>query len=152
MNRIFVDPGSTKIGWALFVDKKLAVSGRFQAKAKDKFVRIADIWRLFYNLMTKYKVEEVHIECINIPMTRQIAMNMKALFYSVGAIASACAIYNVTVQDDINVPAWKKYIDWNKTKTREGKREKLKPYIQKEMSEDEIAAISMGLYFVNKEK
>lgn len=149
---MFVDPGSTKIGWALFADKKLAVSGRFHAKSKDKFERIADVWRLFYNLMTKYKIEEIHIESLNIPMARHMAMNMKALFYSVGAIAAACAIYNIPVKDDINVPAWKKYIDWNKTKTREGKREKLKPYIQKGMSEDEMAAISMGLYFVNKEK
>lgn len=80
-------------------------------------------------------IDEVHIE--QLPRSCHIYTH-----YSVCAAAIAFAGRGISICGDIPIQSWQKAVDWN------GEREALKTY--KVASEDELAAIGMGLYYVSK--
>lgn len=143
IRRLFVDPASTKTGWALFRGEKIVSHGTIQITGTDKFKRLFDLFTEYSKLMS-LNLDEVHIECIPVAFNRRQAFNMKPLMYSVGVIAIALWDGFTEIYDDIIPTAWQKHVNW------ERKRKCLKRYHAK--SEDELAAIFMGKYYLDKIK
>jgi hypothetical protein len=139
VTRLFIDPASKSTGWALFRDKKFDVSGTIQAEANlPAFERL---WQLqcsyeFLKEMFKGEIDEVHIE----KMVAKTAIECK---WSVGVIGSVfgCIAH---VDDGVPIQSWQKFCDWK------GDRQKLRRYYKRVHSEDELAAIGMGLWYVKE--
>ena len=108
------------------VDKKLPV-----------FERLVLVYQKYYELacqLTKLEIEEVHIE--QLPRSCHIYTH-----YSVAIIGMPFAHKHCSVVGDIPISSWQKHCDWN------GEREILKAH--KVSSEDELAAIAMGLWYID---
>ncbi len=137
--RLFIDPASISSGWALFEGSKCIASGTVLVNKKDApFIRLKEVARRYLDLSLTHwaqHVEEVHIE--QLPRSCHIYTH-----YSVCAAAIAFASGKCTVAGDIPVQSWQKYVDWN------GERKILATY--KVESEDQQAAIGMGLYYTAK--
>lgn len=104
------------------------------------FERLVKVFNAYIDLAMILKnsgviVEEVHIE--QLPRSCHIYTH-----YSVCAAGIAFASGSCTVCGDIPIQSWQKAVDWN------GERKALEAY--KVSSEDELAAIGMGLYYTNK--
>jgi Holliday junction resolvasome RuvABC endonuclease subunit len=134
---MFVDPASISSGWALFRGKRLIAHGTI---AVDKNLhwtaRLHEI-RQGYLKLPFTKIDEVHIE-------RLVRRTHIYTHYSVGVIASVLCLYAVSVDAEVSITPWQKYVDWK------GKRKRLTPYKKRVKSEDELAAIGMGLYWLSE--
>jgi uncharacterized protein with HEPN domain len=64
--------------------------------------------------------------------------------YSVGVIGAATAGISKDVQGNIPIRPWQKFTDWH------GKKAPLRSYANLVDSEDELAAIGMGLYWIGE--
>jgi Holliday junction resolvasome RuvABC endonuclease subunit len=151
MVRIFIDPAGRSTGWAIFNDTEYVESGTIavqltkeedKLKGDDRLVsalgRIRIISIRYYQLLSNlgYLVEEAFIE-------RLMTATSIHCHWAVGSISSALYSAGVKrVSPTISVTSWQKEVDWK------GKRGKLKPWIKMVDSEDELAAIGMGLYYV----
>lgn len=129
---VYVDPASISSGWALFVDGKLQQSGTVLADKK------ANVFKRLYQIYCGYKklgikADEVHIE--------QLVRNTHIFtHWSVSVIALGLFHSNVQVDADIPISSWQKFVDWKE------ERAALKTYQKRVSSEDELAAIGMGLW------
>lgn len=130
-NVLYVDPASISSGWALFTDGKLVNSGTIAVDKRDNiFVRLCKIYKGYKKLD---KVEEVHIE--------QLVRNTHIYtHWSVSVIAIALHHSGCNIFADIPIASWQKYTDW------QGERKLLDSYKRGLKSEDELAAIGMGLW------
>lgn len=129
---LYVDPASISTGWALFSDGKLIKSGTIAVDKKlPVFVRLYQIYKTYRKL--RLKPDEVHIE--------QLVRNTHIYtHWSVSVIALGLFHSNVTVGADIPIASWQKFVDWKE------ERKPLASYKRWVQSEDELAAIGMGLY------
>jgi hypothetical protein len=129
---VYVDPASISTGWALFEDGKLITSGTIAVDKKlPVFIRLYQIYKAYRKL--RLKPDEVHIE--------QLVRNTHIFtHWSVSVIALGLFHHSVQVDADIPISSWQKFVDWKEEKTP------LAPYKRRVQSEDELAAIGMGLY------
>jgi len=129
---IYVDPASISTGWALFEDGQLVDSGTIAVDKKlPVFIRLYKIYKEYRKL--RIKADEVHIE--------QLVRNTHIFtHWSVSVIALGLFHNNVQVDADIPIASWQKFVDWKEEKAP------LAPYKRRVQSEDELAAIGMGLY------
>jgi hypothetical protein len=135
VTRMFIDPASISSGWAIFVNKELFRSGSVVVKHKDPIVRLVKIFEQYKSLANNWPAEEVHIEQFG-------GRPHHLLHWSVGVIGTALKTDTNVVKQDVPVKAWQKFVDW------EGSRELLVD--SPVNTEDELAAIGMGLYWVNR--
>ena len=142
--RLFIDPASRDTGWAVFEGKKYIDSGTVQSHEKDVFIRLRNIFYGYEDIPQGLNVFEVHIE--NIPPERNIARayRMRPLLYSVGAIGAILVEQGCTVHVDLHIKSWQKHVDWK------GDQKLLKKYKKFAKSEDELAAIGMGLWYTSE--
>lgn len=105
----------------------------------DVFTRLRYIYYRYLETIVNGSVDEMHIE--QLPRRCHHYTH-----WSVGVIGSAGAVREATVvAADIPVQSWQKACDWK------GKRVQLKKSLLHPVSsEDEEAAVGMGLYYVNK--
>ena len=129
---IYVDPASISSGWALFENGRLIQSGTIAVdKTKSVFVRLYQIHKQYRKL--RIKADELHIE--------QLVRNTHIYtHWSVSVIALALFRGNIQVDADIPISSWQKFVDWKE------ERGPLKTYQKRVRSEDELAAIGMGLW------
>lgn len=111
--------------------------GTVLAPKKDTiFSRLLYIWECYKYLILNHSVDEVHIE--KIPRScHQYTIWSVAI---IGTIGSHNSSY---VSDDIWISSWQKITSW-----RGNEKKYQEKY--KTQSEDEAAAICMGLYYLNK--
>lgn len=137
-SRLFIDPASISSGWAYYQGKKLVSHGTIATDKKwSVFTRLHDIWSNYRRLVVSGSVDEVHIE--QLPRRCHHFTH-----WSVGVIGHALfpSVSSSQIFGDIPVKAWQKASNWN------DRKEKWKEAGYS--SEDELAAICMGEYFVNK--
>jgi len=139
VRRLFIDPascGTSCSGWALFEGLELVKSGIVHVEHKNNiFQRLMEIEETYRDLKFAKTPTEVHFELL--PRRCHIYTH-----WSVGCIGAALWTPDVTlIKDDIAVTSWQKYCDWH------GGKERLADH--KGRQNDELAAIGMGLYYVN---
>lgn len=129
---VYIDPASISTGWALFENGKLIQSGTIAVDKKlSVFLRLFQIYKAYKKL--RLAPNEIHIE--------QLVRNTHIYtHWSVSVIALALFRRNVKVDADIPIASWQKFTEWKENKTP------LKSYIRRTKSEDELAAIGMGLW------
>jgi len=129
---LYVDPASISSGWALFEDGKLIDSGTVAVDKKmNVFLRLHHIYKAYKKL--RLSPNEIHIE--------QLVRNTHIYtHWSVSVIALSMFRRNVQVDADIPISSWQKFTDWK------GNKAPLKDYKRWVRSEDELAAIGMGLW------
>ena len=136
--RLFVDPASISSGWALFEGTELLKSGTVQVEAKDAvWTRLRHVYYEYLSLANSVemlKVSEVHIE--QLPRRCHIYTH-----YSVGTIGTAFSPNGCKISGDIPVKSWQAHCDWH------GSKKGLEAYQGGVDSEDELAAIGMGLWY-----
>jgi Holliday junction resolvasome RuvABC endonuclease subunit len=146
---LFIDPASWSTGWAYFVNGQYADSGTIAVPKPTGKTRISAEERIriihdeYKELNSDLIIDEVHIEKFG-------GRPSHMLHWAVGAIAVAFD-YDVSVRQDIPVKSWQKFAGWNSKgkKLKVGKQ--LKPYLQLVHSEDQLAAIGMGMYWNGRE-
>jgi len=137
--RLFIDPASRSTGWALFRGPTLLQSGTIAVDPKlSIFARLYALFRLYIKLGADLAIfKEVHIE--------QLPRNCHHYtHWSVGCLGAALYLSSIEVHADIPVQSWQKAVDWK------GRQAALTPYKGKVRSEDELAAIGMGIYYTTK--
>jgi len=129
---LYVDPASISSGWALFEDGKLVTSGTVAVDKKmNVFLRLHHIYKAYKKL--RLSPHEIHIE--------QLVRNTHIYtHWSVSVIALGMFRRNVQVDADVPISSWQKFTDWKE------ERGPLKTYQRRVSSEDELAAIGMGLW------
>ncbi len=133
---LYVDPASISSGWALFENGKLIDSGTVAVDKKmPVFLRLYHIYKAYRKL--RLSPNELHIE--------QLVRNTHIYtHWSVSVIALSLFRRNVQVDADIPIASWQKFADWK------GEKTPLKDYKRWVRSEDELAAIGMGLWHTSR--
>lgn len=136
--RLFIDPASKSTGWALFKGNQLLKSGTVIVKGNIHERLVALHWRYahLFQGRTLIDLKECHIEQFG-------GRPHRYLVFSVGVLISAIDYAEETTQD-VPVSSWQKYTDWK------GNRLTLLDYLDKVESEDELAAIGMGLWYTEE--
>jgi hypothetical protein len=133
--RLFVDPASISSGWALFDDAQFVKSGSVCADVKDTiFRRLKFVYKSYRAL--RGRAGEVHIE--QLPRRCHIYTH-----WSVSVIGLALWSFRCGVVADVPVRSWQRFADWH------GAKAPLEAYKGRVASEDELAAIGMGLWWVS---
>jgi len=131
--RLFCDPGSVSTGWAVFEDKTFKASGTiFAPKGNHAFDRLFEIFSKYSKLTGR--VDEVHFEQFG-------GRPSHILHWAVGAIAMALYPRTLHMTQDVNVSSWQAFCKWKTD------REPLKDFKKLVMSEDELAAIGLGVFY-----
>lgn len=136
IKRLFIDPASKSAGWALFEGRTLIDHGTILVDGgRNVEHRLADMFRRFQQLGQSLDWEEAHIEQL-------VRMTHIYTHYSVGVIMAALCTPNnfKPVRGDVPISSWQKVSGWKTGRA-------LIAGIEVE-SEDEAAAISMGIYWV----
>lgn len=136
---IFIDPASISTGCAIFTRRGRLVKHMTIKvdKKRDVFDRLQALYEAYRAIASEFERSEVHIE--------QLVRNTHIYtHWSVGVIGAAFAEFDCNVYADIPINSWQKYCLWN------GSRKPIVKYKGKVDSEDELAAIGMGLYWFNK--
>lgn len=130
-----MDPASISSGWAYFVGPKLVDSGTIAAPAKHSVgARLGAIYSQYVDTFRGRSVLECHVE--QLPRRCHHYTH-----WSVGVIAAALSHVGCPdVRGDIPVRSWQKHCNWSAIETT-WKERGLK-------SEDELAAICMGKYWM----
>lgn len=149
--RIFIDPASRSSGWAIFHGKSLVQHGTVEAHDKKDSIefRLRDVMMKYMDVvnchadMYETKFESCHIEQL-------VRMTHIYTHWSVGVIMAAVLSTDHVhkVAADIPISSWEKYTQWNTDKAPIYKA--LQSSTKKIASEDELAAIGIGLYWTNK--
>lgn len=136
--RLFIDPASIQSGWALFEDSTLVASGTVRAPSKESPAkRLRAIYRAYSAIRKQHgPFHEVHIE-------RLVRMTHIYTHYSVGVLMCAFAGIRGPVSGDVNIKSWQKHVAWCHERAR------LTEYKARVESEDELAAVGMGLYYLD---
>jgi hypothetical protein len=138
--RLFIDPASRSSGWALFSGQTYLKSGTILIDSKPRIAeRLNRLFKRYQEL--ELNVDEVHVE--DVPRSRTCHIYVH---YSIGVILAALAAKASVFKVDIPVKAWQKHVDW------EGNQEALEAFKGRSKSEDELAAIGMGLWYLAKEE
>jgi hypothetical protein len=138
--RLFVDPGSTSAGWALYDGERLLDSGTCAAKkGGNAFDRLSVVGRGFIeafhlDFKSKSNIDEVHIETLNY-QTHFMCL------WSVGVIGFLFATHGVSVYQDVWIKSWQKHAGWAAVKDA-WKERGFK-------SQDEWAAVCMGAWWLS---
>ena len=140
--RLFIDPGSTSAGWALYVGNEKVSSGTVSAKGKNQFSRLAEILNGFrmtfdLNFTGRTPIEEVHIETLNYK-------THYACIWSVGVLGTLFAAHGAVVSQDLFITAWQKYNNWTE--------EKVDWAAHGCQSEHEFAAVCMGRWWLSTQE
>ena len=119
-------------------------SGSVQVDKKDRVI-FSRLYKVFkaYKSITDLGIDEVHIE--------QLVRNTHIYtHWSVAVIGLALYLQCANVDGDIPIKSWQKYVEWEKVKDPKGIKvgKKLGAYQEKVGSEDELAAIGMGLWYL----
>lgn len=134
--RLFIDPASISSGWALFKGKELVDHGTISVDRKfSVYIRLMHISSLYRTNFSSFNLDEVHIE--QLPRRCHHFTH-----WSAGVIGCTLQAFASTVDADIPVRSWQKHANWDDIEDSWKKRG-LK-------SEDELAAICMGEYWVNE--
>ena len=141
MIRLFIDPGSKSMGWAIFEGKELVQSGTVKCKGSDSIDKrlYAMAKSLKKSLEDWDKFDEINVERLN-SRTHHFAL------WSVGMIASVVGNKTEKFREHPSPAQWKKPIGLKFNDKGEAVRlvfEKLYPGIVTE-SDDEMEAILMG--------
>lgn len=145
--RLFIDPASISLGWALFSNKDLVDSGTIKAISKWKISkRLHYIRKELKKDLGDLDIVEVHIE----------KMNHRTHYYVIWAVGVIVEVfYKYNPKDDIVVSSWKSFFKLKQKDKGEKIKEVFKKvffgYDEEGMSDDEIEACLMGYYFLNKE-
>ena len=133
--RLFVDPASKSSGWALYKGILLIDHGTIEVFGKNVFDRLCILGYEYDTLAQKLgEIYEVHIE--------QLVRNTHIYtHYSVGIIGAAFSISS-EVSADIPIQSWQKATNW---KTDRSCLAGIKVG-----SEDELAAIAMGVFWTRR--
>jgi hypothetical protein len=131
---MFVDPASISSGWAIFINQDYFVSGSVVVKGKDAIERLVRIYSAYKELAGKWDVSEVHLEQFG-------GRPSHILHWSVGVIGVALKTDKNTVAQDVPVSSWQLAAGWK------GTRAPLKVYMNSVQTEDELAAIGMGIWY-----
>jgi hypothetical protein len=137
--RLFVDPGSTSAGWALYDGDTLLRSGTCATKkGGNAFARLAAIGQQFIaafslDFKTTTPVNEVHIETLNY-QTHFMCL------WSVGVIGFLFAHHGASVYQDVWIKSWQKHANWA------AEKDSWQP--RGYDSQDEWAAICMGAWWL----
>lgn len=141
---LFVDPASVSSGWALFSGQELVKSGTILVdKKKSVGDRLDDVYQAYRNL--DFDVDEVHVE--DVPRSRTCHIYVH---YSIGVILAALSSKATVQKVDIPVNSWQKYVEWdreNKNDAAASSEERLQAFKGRARSRDELAAVSMGLWY-----
>lgn len=138
-----MDPASISSGWALFRDGEYMRSGTVLVdKAMPIFDRLEEVFYEYHSIFERFNVGGHRIdECYIEQLPRRCH---HYTHWSVAVIGLAASLSGAVTASDIPVPSWQKYCDWR------GKQAPLRFYKKKVGSEDELAAIGMGLFWVDK--
>jgi Holliday junction resolvasome RuvABC endonuclease subunit len=134
--RLFIDPASISSGWAIFEGKTYVKSGTIAVdKRLDVYARLSLLSSLYYNFVVDGSLDEIHIE--QLPRRCHIYTH-----YSVGVIGTSLSRKCSVIKGDIPVKSWQAATGWEARK---------KGWADVNCtSEDELAAICMGEYWVGK--
>ena len=133
---MFIDPASISSGWAIFDGAVYVKSGTIAVDKKlDVYARLRLLSSLYYNFVVDGSLDEIHIE--QLPRRCHIYTH-----YSVGVIGSALSSKCAVIKGDIPVKSWQAATGWEFRKKNWAN--------VKCTSEDELAAICMGEYYVQK--
>jgi hypothetical protein len=134
--RLFIDPASISSGWALFEGPKLITAGAIVVDKKlPAFARLYQVYKRYQEVSKRLLVDEVHIE--------QLVRNTHIYtHFSVAAAGIAFIPSGARVDADIPIQSWQKHCDWK------GERAPLKAYQEIAETEDVLAAIGMGLFYL----
>ena len=134
--RLFIDPASISSGWAIFEGSTYVKSGTIAVDRKlDVFKRLSLLSSLYYNFVVDGSIDEIHIELL--PRRCHIYTH-----YSVGVIGTALSRKCDIIKGDIPVQSWQKATAWDERKEH---------WAAKGLdSEDQLAAICMGEYWVKR--
>lgn len=152
MLRLFIDPGTTSTGWAVFDRWALVDSGTVAVTAAvrklEAFDRIAYIRRCYVRLLqTKFRnvtFGECHIERMN----RQVHISV---CWSVGMFGELMTNHSTKVDQEISPTAWQKYVGWSVDDKTDEVTVTHPIAIQQQKlasSKDQLTAVCMGLYFI----
>ncbi len=142
--KLFIDPGSKSLGWALFDEAgRFVRAGTLTAKGKDAFKRLGEIYDQLQALVTTLgigKEDEVHIETLNYG-THYMCI------WSVGLAGGVLAATGAFVDQDVYIKSWQKAANWAETQYLW--ESLLSPQVFD--SEDAWAAYNMGIYWLKRE-
>lgn len=134
ISRMFVDPASISSGWAIFVNENYVRSGSVVVGGKDAIERLVKIFDQYKSIVNNWAPAEVHIEQFG-------GRPSHILHWSVGVIGVATKTDFNTVGQDVPVSSWQSAVEWK------GTRHPLKNYLDQVETEDELAAIGMGIWY-----
>lgn len=142
VKRLFIDPGSHSTGWAFFLGKTLESHGTVVAPDRKRtcFFRIGEIYLSYFLIGEELKPDEVHFENFR----KNLAIG---LHHSVGAIGAALALNAGDVKQDCWMGSWQKFHGYSKKLPLPKHLEK---YEKKCESQDELEAIAIGLWYVER--
>lgn len=141
---VFIDPASISLGVAIFSGSRLLKSVGIVAPKKDSiFARLRTVQRELATVLgmllgNGYKIKEVHIE--QLVRTTHIYTH-----WSVGVIGTVASLYCDSVDADIPIKSWEKFARWH-----EERPAWVKTYQRRVETEDELAAICMGKWYLNE--
>ena len=109
-------------------------------KKLTPFQRLKEVHEAYTALaehLKAFKIVEVHVE--QLPRNCHIFCHYAVCAAGIAFVSPTCS-----VAGDIPVSSWQKHVDWN------GERASLEAYTGGLGSDDEAAAIGMGLWYVDR--
>jgi hypothetical protein len=148
---LFIDPASKSTGWAYVVDGKLIQSGTTVVGHNlDIFARLSKLYHAYFMVVKELAIDEIHIE-------RLPAKCHHMTHWSVGVIGAAGFEGGVAeIKADISPSSWQKAMGWKTVRSPKLPGYTLKPgspllpLVGDVKSVDELAAIGIALYWVQK--
>lgn len=131
---IYIDPASISTGWALFEGGQLQASGSIVA---DKKLQVHDRLRVIHEAYKEIAARFTDIHELHVELLPRSVHHFTA--WSVGAIVSA--FVGPVLCPGVPISSWQKAVAWKTD------RAPLQGFEGKLATEDELAAVSMGLYW-----
>jgi len=147
ITRLFIDPGSKSLGYAIFEDNELVESGTIKSTASKKVgYRLQEIRKGLKKATSRWKFDEVHIE----------KLNYRTHYYVMWCVGVVVELYGNSehISDDIAVTSWKSF--YKLKQSDKGDKVKMKFREIKEFreielsSDDQMEAILQGYFYLNK--
>jgi Holliday junction resolvasome RuvABC endonuclease subunit len=133
--RVFVDPASISTGWAAFRGTQLIEHGSIKVKAASNTAeRLGPIFDRYLELFQRLRPDEIHIEQFAGKVHHKCVMSVSTIY-----AAAWCA--DVWADQDCSVSSWQAWAKWH------GDKLPIKNYETQVDSQDELAAIGIGLWF-----
>ena len=140
IRRIFIDPASISSGWACFDGTDLINHGGIKVDG-DTFARLRTIYQEYERIAEEYQPDEVHIEKFKIFRTWSYAKLIGSVFIIGAAFAGTAQVDN-----DIHVKQWMSFAGYQKGFAGIGRLEQYNDQVE---TEDQLAAIGMGIWFTS---